>query len=140
MKAETTPSGRIYQDSNFVVSEFADAILEGLIGMEDQIDREPLIVFVKIKDKNWNRYFLNGAIGFWENWQETEVDQSEAHIDEVVYVDYMDKYALHDKTIKTVECKNAQISLTFTDGSQFILKEVAPENPDSASEVLYIAP
>ncbi len=139
MKAETTTSGRIYQNSDFVVSEFADAILEGLIGMEDQSDREPLLVFIKIKDKNWNRYFLDSAVGFWENWQETEVDQSEAHIDEVVYVDYMDKYALQNKQIKSIDCKNAQISLSFTDDSQFILKEVAPGNPDSASEVLYVS-
>lgn len=139
MEQKNLITGRLYQDSNFVVTDFSDAFLEGLIGMEDLEDCEPLLIFIKIKDRNWNRFFLDGGNGFWENWQETEVDQSEAHIDEVFYVDYMEKYALNNKQIESIICKDAQITILFKDTSQFILKEVQPGHIESASEIRYIS-
>ncbi len=138
MKEETPISGRIYQDTDFVVSDFSNVLLEGLLGMEDLEDREPLLVFIKIKDKNWNRFFLDAGTGFWENWQETEVDQSEAHIDEVVYVDYKEKYQLDGKEIESVRCHNSQIIITFKGKEQFILREINPGDHNTASEIIAI--
>ncbi|WP_430614567.1 hypothetical protein [Flavobacterium sp. JP2137] len=138
MEKTTTITGRIHQDKSFTATEFSGALLEGLIGMEDSEDREPLLVFIKIKDQNWHRFFLDSAIGFWENWQETEVDQSEAHLDEVVYVDYRAKYSLENKQIADIVCLDSQIIITFINKAQFILKEVNPGAVDTPSAVIFI--
>jgi hypothetical protein len=130
--------GRIYQDDNFVVSDFSDVILEGLVGMEDEDDGEPLIVFIKIKGKNWYRFFLDVGLGFWENWEEVELDKDEWAADGAVYVDYIEKYNIIDKLIDTVFCKDEKITIQFKTKEQFVLQTITPGDIDSGSKINFI--
>lgn len=130
--------GRIYQDFDFTVSDFAYGFLEGLVGMEDQEDRSPILVFIKIKNKNWHRFFLDVGAGFWENWGETELDTTEWEEDEVIYVDYIEKYDLKNKQVNSIICKDEKIIITFKIKEQFILKTITPGDMDSVSEILIV--
>lgn len=130
--------GRIYQDDNFVVSDFSDVILEGLVGMEDEDDGEPLIIFIKIKGKNWYRFFLDVGLGFWENWEEVELDKDEWAADGAVYVDYIEKYNIIDKLIDTVFCKDEKITIQFKTKEQFVLQTITPGDIDSGSKINFI--
>jgi hypothetical protein len=130
--------GRIYQDDNFVVSNFADVVLEGLVGMEDEEDGEPVIVFIKIKGKNWYRFFLDVGYGFWENWEEEEIDKEEWAEDGVVYVDYIEKYNIKNKSIDSVFCKDDKITIQFKTKEQFVLQTITPGDMDSGSKINFI--
>ncbi|MBF7091183.1 hypothetical protein IUY40_06490 [Flavobacterium sp. ALJ2] len=130
--------GRIYQDDHFVVSDFSDVILEGLVGMEDEEDGRPVIVFIKIKGKNWHRFFLDAGYGFWENWEEEELDKEEWAEDEVVYVDYIEKYNIKNKSIDSVFCKEDKITIQFKNKDQFVLQTITLSDMDSSSEINFI--
>lgn len=130
--------GRIYQDDNFVVSEFSDVILEGLVGMEDEDSGEVVIVYIKIKGKNWHRFFLDVGYGFWENWEEVEIDKDEWAEDGVLYVDYIEKYNIRNKSIDSVFCKNDKITIQFKNKEQFVLQTITPGDMDSGSEINFV--
>lgn len=130
--------GRIYQDDNFVVSEFSDVILEGLVGMEDEDSGEVVIVYIKIKGKNWHRFFLDVGYGFWENWEEVEIDKDEWAEDGVLYIDYIEKYNIRNKSIDSVFCKNDKITIQFKNKEQFVLQTITPGDMDSGSEINFV--
>ncbi|MBW1296327.1 hypothetical protein [Aquimarina litoralis] len=132
------PRGRLYQESAFIFDEFNGLKLEQLIVCENS-KLEPILVYIKVKNRNWHQYFLDAGIGFWENWDELiDVEDDE----EFKHLDYTDKLKLKGKRISKIYCtkdlKNSRIVIEFKNKEKLILKCVNPEILDSQCELIKI--
>jgi hypothetical protein len=126
--------GSLYQDNNFVFTEFNDLKLEKIVVCENPETKEPLIVYIKVQNKNWHQYFLDAGIGFWQNWDEIDTD------DEYNYIDKTDEFELLNKIIDKIWCEphenNSQITIGFKSNDKLVLRTVKPEIFDSESELI----
>lgn len=134
----TAPRGRIYQDSEFSFEEFNELRVEQIIVCENR-KAEPIIVYLKVENRNWHQYFLDAGIGFWENWDElidVEDDVDYKHIDST------DKFKLRGKRIAKIYCKpdskNSKIVIEFDNQDELILRCVDPKIFDSEYELIKI--
>lgn len=130
------PRGRLYQESEFIFEEFNGLILEKIIVCENS-ESEPILVYIKVENRNWHQYFLDAGIGFWENWDELiDVDDD----GEFKHIDSTDKLKLKGKRISKVYCakdmKNSRIVVEFSDKEKLILKCKNPEILDSECELI----
>lgn len=128
------PKGPIFQDDNFIFTDFDNQQLEKLIICENPETKEPLIVYLKVKNKDWHQFFLDAGYGFCENWGEPEIDES------YDYSDKTDEFNLFEKVISKIWCEpqqnNSQIIIQFKSYEKLILRTVQPEIFDSKSELL----
>lgn len=122
--------GRIYQDSNFNISEFAGDTLEKLIGWIGNIEtpNEPYIIYIKTKEKNWQQFFLDAHIGVWEDWGKFEKED-----DEEKYIDYTLKFSIEGQKIKSIKCINGTIALKLHSNTTIKLQLRNPETDDTSS-------
>lgn len=110
---------RTHQDRNFKISYINGQKIEQLIGLvsKEDHDEELIMVNVKLEGLEWQRFFLDAFIGFWEvscNY----VDDSD---EDIKSVDYLEKYELGGKSVMSAECVNGEIVLVISDGSRLAL-------------------
>ena len=134
----TKPRGRLYQESEFTFDEFNGLKVEQIIVCENS-ESEPILVYIKVENRNWHQYFLDAGIGFWENWDDLiDVDDD----GEFKHIDSTDKFKLRGKGISKVYCtkdsKNSKIVIEFSDKEKLILKCINPEILDSECELIKI--
>ncbi|WP_299685835.1 hypothetical protein [uncultured Dokdonia sp.] len=134
MKRE--PRGRLYQESEFVFDEFNGLKIEQLIVCENH-KSEPILIYIKVRNRNWHQYFLDAGIGFWENWDNLEDIEDD---EQFKYVDSTEKLNLNGKQISKIYCttdfKNSSIVIEFKNKEKLILKCVNPEIFDSECELI----
>ena len=132
------PKGRLFQKAEFVFDEFNGLKVEQLIVCENT-KSEPILIYLKVKNRNWHQYFLDAGIGFWENWGELKDVEDD---DEFRYIDSTDKFKLRKKQISKIYCvkdiNNSKIILEFENNEKLILKCVNPEIFDSECELVKI--
>ncbi len=121
-------NGRIFQDNNFIFKEFNGLKLEGLVSCENPETDDVVLVFIKVENHFWHRFFIDFGCGFWENWnEETPETDDEAYR----YTDQMQQLKLFGKIIKHIECNpqdnGVKISIIFTDNTQFVLKSISED-------------
>ncbi len=131
------PRGRLHQDSEFVFDEFNGLKIERLILCENAKTSEPILIYLKVENRNWHQYFLDAGIGFWENWDELgDVEDDE----NFRYIDSTEKLKLHKKQISKIYCtadfNNSKIIIELENSEQLILKCVNPEVHDSKCELI----
>ena len=118
------PRGRLHQDTNFVFTEFDGLKIEKLVLCESPVTKDCLIVYIKVKSHNWHQYFLDAGIGFWEDWDQTDIDDDEGFN----YVDKTDEFDLNGKTVLKIYCepdgKNSRIVIELDIGERLILQTV----------------
>jgi hypothetical protein len=124
------PQGRIYQDSNFNVSEYTENTLEKLIGWISNTEKpnEPDIIYIKTKEKNWQQFFLDTHIGVWENWGKFEKEEEDEK-----YIDYTLKFNIEGQKINSINCHNGTITLKLESNKTIKLQLIDPENNDTSS-------
>ncbi len=127
--------GRLYQDSEFEFDEFNGLKVEKLIVCENPETKEPIIIYLKVEDRNWHQFFLDAGCGFWENWD--EIDTSDDSYD---FIDCTDKFDLKGKIISRIFCKpdqnNSRITLKLENSMKLILRCKDPSVFDSDSELI----
>ncbi len=128
---EKEPRGRLYQESDFIFDEFDGLKIERLIVCENA-KSEPILIYLKVENRNWHQYFLGAGIGFWENWDELEDIEDD---EQFKYIDSTEKLNLNGKHIYKISCttdsNNSQIVIELENKEKLILKCVNPEIFDS---------
>jgi hypothetical protein len=130
--------GRIFQDDNFVFTEFNGLKLQKVVVCENPETNEPILVYLKVENNYWHKYFLDAGIGFWETWNEIDIDSDDGYN----YIDKTNEFALFEKIISRIWCEpqqnNSQIIIEFESSEKLILRTVQPEIFDSESELLKV--
>ncbi len=128
-------AGRMFQDINFTVKSAKGKKLEQLIGVEnpDNPDNGPCLIYIKMEGISWSQYFLDVCFGVWENWGEIETDD-EAYS----YHDYAKKFGIENEIIRSVYCKDSEITLEFETEKKLILKYKDPDEWDGDTEMVLI--
>lgn len=109
---------RIYQDYSFDVVEVFGKTAESLLAcVEDSDgDNKAIVVYLKLdSSKSWHRFFLQAQIGFWEVWDDTEIQEEFANFegDGVHIVDYSNLVGgLPCRIIKALAREVGEASLT----------------------------
>jgi len=133
MKKE--PRGRLYQDSDFEFNEFNGLKIEKLFVCENPETKEPILIYIKVENRNWHQFFLDAGIGFWENWDEIDIED-----DSYNFIDSTDKFDLKHKVINRIYCKpdlnNSRITLELKNNAKLILKCKEPKVFDSDCELI----
>ncbi|WP_163409310.1 hypothetical protein [Flavobacterium ajazii] len=137
---EEEERGRIFQEDNFIFTEFDGLKLQKLVVCENPESKEPVIVYLKVENYNWYQYFLDVGIGFWEDWNIIDLEIEED--DSFNYIDKTLEFNLLEKTISKIWCEpeqnNSRITIVFESGEKLILKTLHPEIFDSESELLIL--
>jgi len=95
------PQGRLYQESEFVFDELNGLQIERLIICKNVEIQSPILIYLKVENKNWHQYFLDAGIGFWENWDELDDIENDEHFD---YIDSTEELKLNKKRILKIYC------------------------------------
>jgi formylglycine-generating enzyme required for sulfatase activity len=129
------PRGRIFQDDHFVFTEFNGLKLEKLVVCEDPETKNPIIVFLKVENNDWHRYFLDYGFAVWENG-----DGPEQSDEDYAYTDYTIHFGLFHKTIQHIYCEpdqlNCRVIVEFEQHEKLILRAQAPELFETDSELV----
>jgi hypothetical protein len=127
-------AGRMFHDINFTVKSAKGKKLEQLIGVEDpdQPERGPAMIYIKLENASWSQYFLDVCFGVWENWGEIDTED-----DAYVCPDYGKRFAVENKIIQSVYCKDSAIKLDFGNGEELTLKYKDPDEWESDTEIVY---
>lgn len=129
------PRGRLYQDSQFEFNEFNGLKVEKLIVCENPETKEPILIYIKVENRNWHQYFLDAGYGFWENWDEIDIED-----DSYDFIDSTDRFDLKGKVISRIYCKpdfnNSKITLELEDSRELTLKCKSPMIFDSECELI----
>jgi hypothetical protein len=128
-------AGRMFQDINFTVKSAKGKKLEQLIGVEDQDnpERGPILMYIKMEGISWSQYFLDVCFGVWENWGEIETDDKAYS-----YPNYAKKFEVENQLIKSIYCKDNEITLEFENGEKLILKYKDPDDWDGDTEMVKV--
>jgi hypothetical protein len=126
-------AGRMFQDIDFKVKSAKGKKLEQLIGVEDVVNPEhgPILIYIKMEGISWSQYFLESCFGVWENWGEIDTED-EAYS----YPDYAKKFEVENQVLKSVYCKDNEITLEFENGEKLVLKYKDPDEWDGETEMV----
>jgi hypothetical protein len=136
--------GRLFQDYQFEVTHLRGCIIEKLIGVianEDRDELQPTLLLLKPAYWLWQRFFLDMGAGFWEQWLATDIEQELAD-DNCKYVDYAERFALRGAKIREINCQpagenmNPLISLRLSCGT-FLLESQNAHDIESRSIILF---
>lgn len=124
--------GRVYQDENFIVDGYDGTTLEKLIGLVEPKTNEyqPDLVYIKVKEKGWQQFFLDTRIGFWEDWGGFEREYEENW-----YIDYTKAFDITAQTIKKIFCEKGSITIELESNQKLRLKPIDLKNDDTANEI-----
>ncbi|MDB2539183.1 hypothetical protein N9X23_02320 [Flavobacteriales bacterium] len=129
------PRGRLYQDSEFEFDEFNGLKIEQLIVCENPETKEPILIYLKVENRNWHQFFLDAGYGFWENWDEIDTED-----DSYNFIDCTDKFDLKGQIISRIFCEpdlnNSKITLDLENSMKLILKCKDSNIFDSNSELI----
>jgi len=122
--------GRIHQDDNFDVAGFEGEILEEIIGIVDE-DENPILIYIKVSNKTWQKYFLDAYLAFWEDWGDIEYEEGD------ISIDYGNMFNIKEKRIKFIKCRDCRLIVELENGEALILKHKSTDR-DSECEVEYV--
>ncbi|WP_343605238.1 hypothetical protein [Fluviicola sp.] len=128
-------AGRMFQDLTFNVKSAKGKKLEQLIGVEDPENpgRGPILIYIKMEGISWSQYYLDVCIGVWENWGEIEPEDETS-----VHRNYAAKFDVEGKMIRSVQCKDSEITLEFETGEKLVLKYKDPDDWDGDLEMVKV--
>lgn len=101
-------NGRIYQDYRFEVDYLRGYKVEECIGLllEDE-NMSPTLIALKLTDLPWQVFFLDAAIGFWEQ----RLDEANI-FEDYEQVDYATLFNLRGAEILSITCRPIEEGLT----------------------------
>lgn len=132
--------GALFQDNAFVYDACDGLVIEELLTFESIVDQDIVLVYIKIQDHNWQQYFLDAGIGFWQNYENInpwdEVDENYRLIDKAL------EFGVKYKKVQKIWCEphgnNSRIIIELDSNESLILKTIAPEFFDSNSELILV--
>ncbi|KUJ61166.1 hypothetical protein AR687_14650 [Flavobacteriaceae bacterium CRH] len=129
--------------NEFIFTDFNGLRLEKLIVCENPETKEPILVYIKVENNNWYQFFLDAGLGFWQSFDEIELEEIEIETDdEYHYPDKTSEFELFNKTIEKIWCEtdksNSQIIIAFENDEKLILRTIEPTIFNSESELIKI--
>lgn len=132
--------GALFQDYTFVYTACNGLVIEEVLTLESIVDQDVVLVYIKMQDQNWQQYFLDAGIGFWQNYENInpwdEVDENYRLIDKAL------EFGIKHKKVQKIWCEphenNSQIIIELDSNERLILKTLAPEIFDSNSELILV--
>lgn len=128
---------------NFVVEGFENYKIDKIIICENLKTKSVIFVYLKISEKNWQKYFLDAGAGFWEDTKTINyLDLVDIEDDEnSIFKDYSNKFDVKDKRIVKVYCeqshKNCQIIIELSNSEKIILRCRNSKVFDSECEIVF---
>ena len=128
---------RRYQEANFVVTCLQGHTLEQLLGVidadnPDRGDHHPIVVYLKVSDFPWQRFFVEFGGGVWEEVE--AIDENEEG-DGVRFADYASKFGLAGRKIASVACLDCKIRIVTDSTGTFSM--TSSDNEDAITEVSF---
>lgn len=135
------PRGRLFQGLAFEVTDLRGRTVESLLGSTSLPDRDdcPEMMFLKVRGRPWQRFFLDAGIGFWEEWSEADAFRD---YEDLRTVDYGARFQVLGDRILRVSCRPetpaepARIVVALGSG-EIQLRRVDPADPTSDSELTF---
>ncbi len=128
---------RIYQNQEFTVHGFTGKKIAQLTGIESaqNSSNAVVVVYLKVADRHFQRFFLDAGIGFWE--ETTTMEESEEGF---IEIDYAEKFNIRNLKINTIHCEkeqnNSRIVITLENKTLVILRCKHPEIIDATYELI----
>jgi hypothetical protein len=131
------PKGRIFQDDKFIFQDFDNVRLEKLIIVEVPETKSTCLVYIKVKNHNWHRYFLDYGFAVWENWEEETIDEDDDSYD---YIDKTTELQLFNKLITKIYCQpvknHCKVVIELEHEEKLILQALDPNDCESDVEFI----
>lgn len=128
---------RLYQDDHFELKIFNGQKIKDLIAVEVPETKSICLVYIKVEDHDWHRFFLDVGFAVWEICGEENPDLED---EDYNYIDKATALNLHDKEIAKIVCgpieNHCQIQIQFSNGDEIILKPVDFGDCESESELI----
>ena len=128
---------------NFVVEGFKNYKIDKILICENLKTKSVIFVYLKIYEKNWQKYFLDAGAGFWEDTKTINyLDLADIEDDEdFVFKNYSNKFDIKDKEIFKIFCEqnegNCQIIIELKNSGKIILRCRNSKEFDSESEIVF---
>ncbi|MFC7773037.1 hypothetical protein [Flavobacterium sp. GCM10027622] len=128
---------------NFVVEGFENYKIDKILICENLKTKSVIFVYLKIYEKNWQKYFLDAGAGFWEDTEtKNYLDLGDIEDDEnFIFKDYSNKFDIKDKEISKIYCEqneeNCQIVIELKNSGQIILRCGNSKVFDSECEIVF---
>ena len=104
--------------------------------------KDVVFVYLKVKNWNWQKYFLDAGAGFWEDTEKSDYnDLDDVEDDEnFVFKDYTKKLKVEESVISKIYCEpndeNCQIIIELENYKKIILRSINSKIFDSEIEIL----
>ncbi|MFD2907409.1 hypothetical protein ACFSX9_01545 [Flavobacterium ardleyense] len=129
-------NGRIFQDDKFVFKDFDNLKIEKIIVVEVPETKSTCLVYIKVKNHNWHRYFLDIGFAVWENWNDETIDEDDSYD----YIDKTSEFQLFNKSISKIYCEpiknHCKVVIELDNDEKLVLQALNPN--DYESEVEFI--
>ncbi|ELY2011356.1 hypothetical protein SL057_002426 [Flavobacterium psychrophilum] len=128
---------------NFVVEGFENYKIDKILICENLKTKSVIFVYLKIYGNNWQKYFLDAGVGFWEDTETINYsDLGDIEDDEnFKFKDYSNKFEIKDNEISKIFCeqneKNSQIVIELKNSKKIILRCRNSNLFDSECEIVF---
>lgn len=127
---------------NFIVEGFENYKIDKILICENLKDKSVIFVYLKIYEKNWQKYFLDSGAGFWEDTETINyLDLENIEDDEdFILKDYSNKFNIKNKEISKIYCEpneeNCQIIIQLKNSEKILLRCRNSKIFDSECEIV----
>ncbi|MVO09981.1 hypothetical protein GOQ30_12490 [Flavobacterium sp. TP390] len=128
---------------NFIVEGFENYKIDKILICENLKDKSVIFVYLKIYEKNWQKYFLDSGAGFWEDTETINyLDLENIEDDEdFILKDYSNKFNIKNKEISKIYCEpneeNCQIIIQLKNSEKILLRCRNSKIFDSECEIVF---
>lgn len=128
---------------NFIVEGFESYKIDKILICENLKDKSVIFVYLKIYEKNWQKYFLDAGAGFWEDTETINyLDLENIEDDEdFILKDYSNKFNIKNKEISKIYCEpneeNCQIIIQLKNSRKILLRCRNSKIFDSECEIVF---
>ncbi len=127
---------------NFEMEGFVNLKIEKVIVCKKLKTKDIVFVYLKVKNRNWQKYFLDAGAGFWEDTEKSNYnDLDDIEDDEnFEFKDYTKKLDVEEKVINKIYCEpndeNCRIIIELENSKNIILRSINSNIFDSENEIV----
>ncbi|MEW5849383.1 MAG: hypothetical protein AB2A00_11245 [Myxococcota bacterium] len=140
------PRGPLAGDIDFDIPDLEGVVLEEVLGVVDgeAPDDSPVSLYVKPVGGQWQRFFLDAGVAFWEECDGLVENPDE---DAVRKVDYAAAYGLKGARVRKAFAEEAapldtaRVVLILEDGGELVLAQIEQnDDGEGPARVVYLPP
>ena len=127
---------------NFEIQYLQNLEIEKLIVCENIETNSVIFVYLKTANNNWQKYFLDGGAGFWEDTEIIDFENldDKEDVEDFVFKNYFEELEIKNQIIRKIHCEpndeNCQIIIEFVSNKKIILRCKNSKLFDSDCEIV----